>query len=137
MRAFCSLALLVGCSSGPYDHGDYCTSDSQCDGEVCARDDFCHDASELHGVKVTWTVNGGEANASSCAPSPSFYLEFDTGDAYNLFGYSPVPCMQGSFFIDKIPTYYRSVLISLDSGHSYYQEQPIHSSGTASFDLSL
>ncbi|MFT3700465.1 MAG: hypothetical protein QM831_45395 [Kofleriaceae bacterium] len=131
------LVMIVGCGSGPYDHGDYCGSDADCGGQVCGRDEFCHDASELRGVRVMWTVNGGEANATSCAPNPDFYLEFDTGDSYNYFGYAPVPCMQGSFFIDKIPNYYNSVLISLDNGRTYDQQQPIDSSGTASFNLAF
>lgn len=135
MRALLVLAI-VGCSD-PYGSSQYCVMDSDCGGDVCGRDQFCHAASELRGVKVTWTVNGGQANETTCAPSPDLYLEFDSDYPGNAFGYAPVPCMQGQFFIDKIPTFYNQVQISVDGGHGYGLAQPIDSSNTASFNLSL
>jgi hypothetical protein len=135
MRAALLLPIvLAACPAGDSSQFNNCTDDSQCSGQVCARDGECIDSSDVRGVKVLWTLNGAAADATTCASTPDFYLEFyDTTYGYD-FGYAPVPCMQGQFFIDKIPTRYTAVGLSSDST-TFTQTQSIDASNQASFDL--
>ena len=90
--------------------------------------------SDIRGVKVTWTIGGKAASATTCASTPDFYLEFyDTSYGYD-FGYAPVPCMQGQFFIDKIPRRYTEVGLSSDQTR-FASTKLIDASNMASFDL--
>jgi len=126
--------VLAACPADGTQQNQYCNVDGDCGGEICARDGECAAASEIRGVKVTWTINGQAANATTCAPAPDFYLEFyDTTYGYD-FGYAPVPCMQGQFFIDKIPLRYTEVALSSDQSN-FAVTKLIDSSNTASFDL--
>jgi hypothetical protein len=126
--------VLAACPADDTQQNQSCNVDGDCGGEVCARDGECAAASDIRGVKVTWTINGQAANATTCAPAPDFYLEFyDTSYGYD-FGYAPVPCMQGQFFIDKIPLRYTEVALSSDQSN-FAVTKLIDSSNMASFDL--
>ncbi len=132
MRTAVLLALLAGCgSSSP----GTCMTDSQCGGETCARDGECLPASEIQAVKVTWTIRGQAASATTCASSPSFLLEFDGPSYGDSFGYAPVPCMEGQFTMDKLPTRYDQVDIGIDNASYFLGTKPIGSTGVVSFDL--
>jgi hypothetical protein len=131
MRALALLVLLAGC---PNDAQSLCKQDSECGGQVCARNGECIDASQIRMVKVTWTVRGQQANATTCAPAPSLELYFSS--AQDQFGYEPVPCMEGQFTIDKIPFRYDEV--ELDAlGGSPLGFSPIPATATVAFDLQL
>ncbi len=130
MRAVLLIALLAGCGSSD----DSCSADSDCGGDVCARDGECLPASEIKAVKVVWTIGGAPADATSCASNPDFYLYFYGSLTYS-FGYEPVPCMQGQFFIDKLPTAFDSVELGVEGG--FRKVERIDNTNTASFDLSL
>lgn len=131
MRAVVLVALLAGC---PGNTQTACKSDSECGGDVCARNGECTAASNIRMVKVTWTVNGQQASATTCAPAPSLELFFYS--AQDTFGYEPVPCMEGQFTIDKIPLRYDEV--ELDRlGGSPVGYSPIPASATVAFDLQL
>jgi hypothetical protein len=126
--------VLAACPADPLPQTQYCNVDSDCGGEVCARDGECAAASDIRGVKVTWTINGQAASMTTCAPAPDFYLEFyDTSYCYD-FCYAPVPCMQGQFFIDKIPLRYTEVALSSDQSN-FAVTKLIDATNTASFDL--
>src|SRR5439155_4231994 len=107
------LAVVVaGCGStaGP----STCTVDKYCGGQVCARNGECVSASTVRMVKVTWTIRGQQASATACGSTPSLELWFNSPQDY--FGYAPVPCMEGQFTIDKIPTRYDEVELDVDGG---------------------
>jgi hypothetical protein len=129
------IPLLAACPANDPQYSN-CSSDADCGGDVCARDGECAAAGDIRGVKVTWTLNGQMANATTCASSPDFFLEFyNSSNGYD-FGYEPVPCMQGQFFIDKIPKQYTEVGLSPIAGQ-FTQTEPIDASNTAAFDLNL
>jgi hypothetical protein len=91
-----------------------CSADSQCGtGEACARDGECLPSNELRAVHVTWTVQGAQADQTSCSNSESLELDF-TGGNEGPWGYAPVPCMEGKFSIDKLPTWYTYVQLGRD-----------------------
>lgn len=131
--ALLSLAILAGCGG---NGTSMCTTDSQCGGDTCARTGECLPASEIQSVKVTWTIQGQPASATTCASSPSFLLEFDGQDYGDAFGYAPVPCMEGQFSMDKLPTRYVQVDIGLDNASYFLASKPIDGTGVVSFDLS-
>lgn len=123
--------LLAACPSSSTQ--SECTTDSDCNGDVCARDGECLPASDIHAVKVTWTIRGSAASASSCAASPDFYIQFDGPDQQDTFGYEPVPCDPGQFTNDKLPKRFSQVEIGI--GNRFLDAQPISAAGSASFDL--
>ena len=132
MKRALILVLLAACPSS--DTQTECMLDSDCGGgNVCARDGECLPSGQVWAVKVTWTLRGSAANASTCASSPSFYLQFDGFDLHDTFGYEPVPCDQGQFLIDKLPK--RFVQVEIGENNRFLDAQPISAAGSASFDL--
>jgi hypothetical protein len=85
--------------------GSYgCTSDSECGANnVCARTAECLPASAVYAVHVLWTINGQQASAASCASVSGLEVDFSSNDG-GSWGYAPVPCMEGKFTVDKMPT---------------------------------
>ena len=130
------IPLLAACPADTTPRYSNCATDADCGGDVCARDGECVAANDIRGVKVTWTLNGQMANATTCASSPDFFLEFYNSTNDYDFGYEPVPCMQGQFFIDKIPREYTEVGLSPIAGQ-FTQTELIDASNTAAFDLKL
>ena len=126
------LAACGACGSG--GGNSKCTSDSQCGGEVCARNGECTAAANIRMVKVTWTVRGQQASATTCGATTSLELWFDSAQDY--FGYEPVPCMEGQFTIDKIPLRFEEVELDR-AGGSPVGYSPIPATGTVAFDLQL
>jgi len=131
MRALPLLLLvLAGC---PYDTPD-CQVDDDCSGsKVCTRNGECLAASEVRVVRVAWTIRGQAASATTCGPTPNFYLLFGSFDASDTYGYEPVPCAAGVFTVDKLPSRYNSVEIGADG--RFQQEAVFDSQGHATFDL--
>jgi hypothetical protein len=87
-----------------------CHADSACGINVCARDGECVPATEVRTVHVLWTVSGQPAGTMTCGNAPDLELTFlDSSDA---FGFSPVPCVEGKFTVDKLPAWYESVQLS-------------------------
>jgi hypothetical protein len=101
-----------GSGGGPGSVG--CESDSQCGTLVCARDGECLAASNIYIVHVTWTLMSQPANATTCASSPDLELFFQSSTASNWWGYSPVPCVEGKFTVDKMPVWFDQVQLGLD-----------------------
>jgi hypothetical protein len=136
MRATALLVILAGCPGG--NNSGECSVDTDCGNEVCARDGECLPASDVYPVKVTWTINGMPASATTCTPAPDFYINF-SGFTVQTFGFLPVPCDQGQFFVDKMPRGYNAVELGAD-GH-FDKNAGITlgtgSSGLATFDLFL
>jgi hypothetical protein len=132
MRCLPLLVLLAGCPSSGMTKME-CMTDADCSGDVCARDGECLAASDIYPVKLTWTIRGSAASASTCAQSPNFYVQFDGFDQQDTFGYEPVPCDPGQFLVDKLPK--RFTQAEMGIGNRFLDAQPISAAGTASFDL--
>lgn len=107
--AFALMACLAGCSLTSNPNGGECVRDDQCGDDLCARSGECLGASSLRQVSVKWTVNGANASAASCTVHPSLYVQFDGPDYGDTLRFAPVPCSQGSFFVDKLPKRYMQV----------------------------
>ena len=133
MRYLLVLALgaLTGC---PNPGGGECNSDPECGGgDVCARDKMCAPASSVRPVTTTWTVNGAEANITSCGTKPDLFITFIGRDATDTIGFAPVPCRIGQFLVDKLPDRFREVELGVEGGAS--QVRPIGSTNTVAIDL--
>ncbi len=128
MRTVCLIAL-VGCGGG----ATICSTDGDCSGQVCARDEQCYPASQIRSVVINWTVSGAAPTATSCASIANLVLQFDTNDLSTSFEFEPVPCIEGKFTLDKLPTIYTQV--DLGSENDFAQSEPIGSDNTVSFDL--
>jgi hypothetical protein len=141
------LVVLVGCTSsgdgeldhpidfGRPDHGG-CESDRGCSGgDVCTRTGSCQPASKVFAVHVNWTVKGAPASEATCAPSPDLQINFGVNAENALFGFSPVPCVEGKFTVDKLPTNYTTV--RLRHGSTWETAAIDAATGDAVFDLSL
>ena len=132
MRAAIVLALGCAACGPPRDSG--CERDSECGGSlVCARNGDCLPASDVRIVRITWTVRGQMANATSCAQSPSLYLMFYGFDPNDAFGFEPVPCEAGLFTIDKLPSRFTS--IEIGDNNRVKLEKVIDAQGNVAFDL--
>ena len=152
MRIAVLIVLAAGCipvnepAPGPdydYDSGGWtgsggdpvygCRMDSECGAQVCARNGNCYPATSIRAVVTTWTVGGEVASVASCTGHPDLSIRFATtsGDS---FGFAPVPCRNGKFTIDKLPTSYTRVELAVD-GASYATSASITSTGDAMIDL--
>lgn len=132
-----SLVLALGLGACPGPGGPStgeCNMDEECGGgEVCARDNLCWKASEVRFVKATWTVSGQPASAAACARYPDLYIDFYGTSVQNL-GFSPVPCENGQFAIDKLPRGFTRVEVGVDNGGPW-RATSISAAGTAAVDL--
>ena len=132
MRVLLLLLPLAGC---PIDAptGAACTTDGDCSGDVCTRDGLCTAPADVRAVKITWTVSGMAASAQSCTGKADLFVQFDGDSALDYLGFAPVPCAQGVFSVDKLPTRYRTVELGIDGGVG--DRASIDASNTAHFDL--
>lgn len=103
-------------SGGGIDYG--CMADADCPtGNVCARTFECLPSDEVRVVHIAWTLEGQPANQTSCSSSPDLEVDFDFGGGA-WWGWAPVPCAEGVFTIDKMPTVDNEVSISLAEDQS-------------------
>lgn len=123
--------VLCGC---PTQQSTFeCQADSDCGTDVCTRNGECLPASEVYMVKVTWTLRGMPASATTCAQTPDFYIQFDAAAVNDTFGYAPVPCNAGQFTVDKLPTRFTDVELGVES--RFDDVTTISRSGLATFNL--
>jgi len=95
-----------------------CEADTDCpSGDVCARTYECLPPDQVRTVHITWTLEGQPANSSTCASSPDLEIDFNFNGG-GWWGWAPVPCAEGKFTIDKMPTYDADVAISEDGDPS-------------------
>jgi len=86
--------------------------DSWCStGEVCVRTGGCAPVDQVRAIHVYWTLSGKPADATTCERAPSLYLQISQPGEFGP-GWAPVPCSQGKFTVDKIPTSYTEVDLS-------------------------
>jgi hypothetical protein len=135
---FAALALMAsfagGCSLTP--SGGECNNDSQCGDDVCARGGECVARSNVRSVMVKWTVNGAAAGTAACTEHPALYLQFDGADYGDTLRFAPVPCVEGSFYVDKLPRRYGQVELGIEGGTGAGDITPIDAS-TALAQLDL
>jgi hypothetical protein len=132
VRLVALLLLIPACPSNT--SGGFCEQDTDCSGgQICARDMECIAPADTRGVKTTWTIGGQPADATSCGAMPNFYINFYGADPQDAFGFAPVPCMQGQFFIDKLPTRFDQVELGAEGGFDLVRR--VDASGVAAFDL--
>lgn len=127
MRLVAALVIIGACSS-PYQGDDYpyygndpdsqlpptsnggCEKDSDCGTDlVCARDYSCDTADQVMVAHISWTVSGQPANATTCKDIADLDIQFTDDSDQWWFGFSPVPCIEGKFTIDKLPKWYTRV----------------------------
>jgi hypothetical protein len=133
VRLLSLLVVVSACPSNPGGGGS-CENDGDCNGsQICARDMECIAPGDTRGVKTTWTIGGQAADATACGTMPDFYINFYGADPLDAFGYAPVPCMQGQFFIDKLPTRFDQVELGAEGRFDLVHQ--VDASGTATFDL--
>jgi hypothetical protein len=146
------LVVLVGCtwSSNGDDEGRIrdpraplgpsrgpgCETDRDCSGsDLCTRTGSCQPASQVFAVHVNWTVKGAPASEEACASSPDLQINFGVNEENAVFGFSPVPCVEGKFTVDKLPT--RLTTVRLRHGSTWETAAIDAATGDAVFDLSL
>jgi hypothetical protein len=113
-----------------------CQADRYCSGaDVCARTGSCVPSSEVYAVHVNWTVKGAPASDEACAPSPDLQINFGVSADDASFGFAPVPCVEGKFTVDKLPTKFTTV--RLRHGSTWQTAAIDATTGDAVFDLSL
>ena len=126
------LVLVAAC--GTSGSTGECLDDRDCaTGDDCARDKMCTAPDAVRGVTTTWTIRGAAADATTCASHPDLYISFIGRDLGDTFGFAPVPCHLGRFFIDKLPTRYRQVELGVEGGFSSVRS--IDANGAAAIDL--
>lgn len=152
MRVHWLLPLaLVGCmqSDPPYPPGGgggggggtglVCQADTDCaGGQVCARTGQCVQPSDVHTVHVTWTLQGQPASTATCASSSQLEIDFPSGPGGDggWWGWAPVPCDEGKFTVDKLPTWFPEADVSIDGDPgSTVTAQIDASTGLATLDL--
>ena len=94
---------------------------------------MCAPASSVRPVTTTWTVNGAEANITSCGTKPDLFITFIGRDATDTIGFAPVPCRIGQFLVDKLPDRFREVELGVEGGAS--QVRAIGSTNSVAIDL--
>jgi hypothetical protein len=140
MRFAIAFALLAGCVQQSYpdpgptqdpgwgtgpggtggDTSYACHSDADCGGgDACARDGECLSPSVVRTIHVTWTVYGKAASDQSCTRVPSLDLTFINPNG-DQFGFSPVPCIEGKFTVDKMPSNYQTVNIAQTGNYTQF-----------------
>ena len=113
---FVALPLVLLLAACPRSGGgNECSTDDQCDGQVCARDNMCTDAATVREVRTTWTIGGQAANSGACT-GRELYITFQSNDSSEDLNYSPVPCATGQFVIDKLPNRYSRVELGIAGG---------------------
>jgi len=121
--------------------GAWCEQDTDCagSGQVCARDGECLAAADVRVIHVSWTVSGQPASATTCTAAPDLMLTFSIEDYGNSneydFGFAPVPCAEGKFTIDKMPTSYEYVDLVRNMDESGGSDGSFDGSGDVSLDL--
>lgn len=145
-------AIAAGCSQ-PHDDGcidcspppqfDECTSDLECQPDVCARDHACHPVDDVRRVAATWMIFGHPANATTCMRAPDLYIRFHADDGSNAIGFAPVPCHLGQFLLDKAPLQFDRVELGVDgfatdvNGGFGAQIKPVDATGSVAFDMQI
>lgn len=72
--------------------------------------------SNVRSVMVKWTVDGAAASLASCASHSELFLRFDGSDYGDTLKFTPVACVEGQFFVDRLPRRYQQVELGVEGG---------------------
>ncbi len=126
----------TGCGPQPINTSGSCTQDSDCGtGNVCARDGGCYLPSQVRSAAVLWTLQHQPASTTTCASSPDLQLDFIDESGRPGCGFAPVPCVEGRFSIDKLPTFYVGAQLGTTSSPGAVQGSLDPASGQLTLDL--
>jgi hypothetical protein len=73
-------------------------------------------ASQVRVIHVLWTVHELATTTMTCAAAPNLDITFLDAQQ-TQFGFSPVPCVEGKFTVDKMPTTY--TMVNLERAGDY------------------
>jgi len=126
--------------SGPFGRGGagvHCDYDQNCSpGLVCSRSHACTPTDQIRTVRAEWTLRGLPASAQTCAAAPSLTISFwGPGGLGGSLAYSPVPCVEGVFTIDKLTTSFVEVELGKASGDTRVSANVDPMTGEAKLDL--
>jgi len=94
---------------GCFPSGSQCEVDSDCGGSFqCTRTHECVDGT-LIDARLTWTIGGVTADATSCAGVDHMEITFTDTATNDGTTYSPVPCALGLATYDKMPPRFDNV----------------------------
>jgi len=122
--------LAAGC-------GGDCKTDGDCvGGDVCARDGDCLAPDEVVSARVTWTLDGQPPTAATCPHDLRIGFIIGSGRYESEFGFAPVPCPEGVFSVDKLPSF-RQVELGFDVAGDFSRAEFADANGgnTVAFDL--
>ena len=131
------LLLLAGCMQQSDPTGpstDKCTTDEDCGGNICARDHWCHPPYSIQSIKTTWTLRGKIADPVTCQGTPDLEITFTGPHGEWAISYAPVPCVDGQFWMDKLPGSFTNVELGLPDARA---ESKTVVAGQVAFDLQL
>jgi hypothetical protein len=86
-------------------------------------------------VKTQWTINGAAASGAACGDH-NLFIEFRGDSRDDTLGFSPVPCANGQFVVDKLPLRFGSVELGVEGGGDV-QLAGFDADGVAMLDLTL
>lgn len=104
-----------------------------CGSLVCARDGACYPPEDIHAVHASWTIDGGQANSTSC--TSDLYIDFRDDSGALSLAFAPVPCTAGKFTVDKLPRDYTLVFLNVGEDFDMRVSAPIDADGNALLDL--
>jgi hypothetical protein len=113
-----------------------CHADTDCGStDVCARDGECLAKDSVHVIHVVWTLDQQPASQASCATVPGPLEMSFTDQEGATFGFAPVPCVEGKFTIDKMPTSYTTAALYPEYNYDSVASANFDATGTATLDL--
>jgi hypothetical protein len=86
-------------------------------------------------VHVTWTLQSQPASSASCTSSPDLAIFFFAPGNGANWGYEPVPCAEGKFTVDKLPTWFTQVQLGDENTNDSYSATIDRGTGAAAIDL--
>lgn len=116
LARFAIVTSLVGSFAACGSSGDVCMTDSECGGDVCARNMECLPAGDVRTVRAAWTIDGVPPTPALCTRYPSLQIIFTGLYVEDNLGFAPVPCAVGLFTVDKLPTRFNYVELGPETG---------------------
>jgi hypothetical protein len=110
------LAATAAIVLGLFGCGSDCQQDTDCiGGDVCARDGECLAPTDVVSADILWTIDGAPPSAASCM-ALSLRVGFITHQTREIdeFGFAPIPCEKGEFYVDKLPSDFDQIELGYD-----------------------
>lgn len=87
--------------------------------------------------RTTWTIAGQTPDMTNCGDYTLqiLFKLFANDQSGDKVGFAPVPCHLGTFFVDKLPIRYGTVLLLDEITHERISSAQIDADGNAEIDL--